>query len=57
MKVKMTWNEINQKWLMTIHGFFIFDFWNCKTTHSVFKGLDKKISKYFDIIVKQGDGT
>ncbi|MCK5590614.1 MAG: hypothetical protein KAI72_01540 [Candidatus Pacebacteria bacterium] len=52
MKIKMTWNKANQKWLMTVRGFFVFDFWNCGTLNTVFKGLDKKNPKEYDVIIK-----
>ena len=52
LTVTMQWNETAQKWLMHLHGKFVYDFWDCPTIQAAFKGLDKKQTEKFEIIIR-----
>ena len=60
IKVRMTWNESAQKWLMQKYNkisnewVFIYDFWDCgnvKTLFNLFNSSNKKFPQHYEITI------
>lgn len=52
----MTWNEESEKWILTLDGDKVYDFWNCGNVKRLFKKLDKNIPQTYKININLFNG-